>query len=57
MDMDTFDHGLLHHFKGPGAVANGLTRIKMGWEVSVHVHSALNTLEFSSFPPIKNLKN
>ena len=26
--METFDHGLLQHFKGPGAVANDLTCIK-----------------------------
>lgn len=55
--MGTCDHGLSHPFKGAGAVANGLTGIKMGWEVSLNFHLALNTLEFSRFPPIINLKN
>ena len=26
--IDTFDHGLPHPFKGPGAVVNGLSGIK-----------------------------
>jgi hypothetical protein len=55
--MDTSDHGLSHHFKGPRAVANGLTGIKNVLEKCLHFQLEMNTLGFLTVPKDKNLKD
>jgi hypothetical protein len=54
---DTSDQGLLHTFKGLGAVENGLTGIKNMCMESLHFQLQLNTLGFLSNPTDKNLQN
>ena len=55
--MDTSDQGLLHTFKGLGAVENGLTGIKDMFMKSLHFQLQLNTIKFLSKPTDKILQN
>jgi len=54
--MGTSNHGLLHYFNGPKAVANGLTRIKMRCAVSLHFQLETNILGVTGVSTGKNLK-
>jgi len=51
--VDTFDHGLSHLFKDPGAVLNGLALILCPFVFILE----LNTLGLLNVPTDKNLKN
>lgn len=49
--MDTFDHGLSHLFKNPGAIVNGLALIMCPFVFILE----LNTLGILNVPTNKNL--
>ena len=53
---DTSEHGLLHIFKGPGEIVNGLTDVKMHRWSALHFQLQLKKIGFLNVPIDKNLK-
>lgn len=54
--MDTSDHGLSHHFKGPGAVPNGLTGITHVLVKCLFILSVSRIHQGFKFPTVKKIK-